>query len=112
MPKFNKDNIQLYVNELEMWQLLTELEKKKHILTVWISLPNDDPSNIKQSISNSIRIENLSQEDGMDKLIVAMKEAFQKEDEIEAFLKWKEFVSVKRKEGEDVQTFINRLNTA
>ena len=47
-----------------------------------------------------------------DKLIKAMKKAFQQEGEIEAFTKWKEFDKVKRKEGEEVRTFVNRFNTA
>ena len=54
MPKFDRDNIQLYVNDLETWLFLTELNKKKQALVIWMSLPNDDPSNIKQSITNSI----------------------------------------------------------
>ena len=41
-----------------------------------------------------------------------MKKAFQEEREIEAFTKWKEFDKVKRKEGEEARTFVNRFNTA
>ena len=56
-------------------------------------------------------MDDLNKDDGIDKLIAAMKKAFQ-QGEIEAFTKWKEFDKVKRKEGEEVRTFVNRFNTA
>merc|ERR1711895_161025 len=77
-----------------------------------MSLPKNDPSNIKQFLNDSIGVEDLGKDDGIDKLIEAMKKAFQEEGEIEAFTKWKEFDKVKRKEGEEVRTFVNRFNTA
>ena len=112
MPEFDQENIQMYIDELKMWQFVTEVDKKKQGPLVWMSLLKNDPSNIKQSINDSIGIEDLSKDDGMDKLIAAMKKAFREEGEIEAFTKWKEFDKVKRKEGEDVRTFVNRFNTA
>ena len=112
MPEFDRENIQMYIDELMMWQFVSEVEKKKQGPLVWMSLPKNDPSNIKQSISDSIGIADLSKDDGMDKLITAMKKAFQEEGEIEAFTKWKQFDKIKRKEGEDVKTFVNRFNTA
>ena len=112
MPEFDRENIQMYIDELKMWQFVTEVDKKKQGPLVWMSLPKNYPSNIMQSINDSIGIEDLSKDDGMDKLIAAMKKAFQEEGEIEAFTKWKEFDKVKRKEGEDVRTFVNRFNTA
>merc|ERR1711890_182954 len=72
----------------------------------------NDPSNIKQFINDSIGVTDLSKDDGIDKLIEALKKAFQEEGEIEAFSKWKEFDRVRRKEGEEVRTFVNRFNTA
>ena len=112
VPEFDRENIQMYIDELLMWQFVTDVDKKKQGPLVWMSLPKDEPSNIKQFINDSIGIDNLSKDDGIDKLIEAMKKAFQQEGEIEAFSKWKEFDKVRRKEGEDVQTFVNRFNTA
>lgn len=97
VPEFDRENIQMYIDELLMWQFVTDVDKKKQGPLVWMSLPKDEPSNIKQFINDSIGIDNLSKDDGMDKLIEAMKKAFQQEGEIEAFSKWKEFDKVKRK---------------
>ena len=77
-----------------------------------MSLPKNEPSNIKKFINNSIVVEDLNKDDGIDKLIAAMRKAFQQEGEIEAFSKWKEFDRVRRKDGEDIRVFLNRFNTA
>ena len=65
-----------------------------------MSVPKNVSSNIKQFINNSIGGKDLNKEDGITKLIEAMKEAFKEEGEIEVFSKWKEFNKVRRKEGE------------
>ena len=79
----------MYLDELSMWAIVTEVEKKKHGPLVWMSLPKNDPSNIKQFINDSIGVEDLNKDDGITKLIDAMKKAFKQEGEIEAFTKWK-----------------------
>ena len=84
---FDQENIQLYINELTMWQLVTEVEKKKQSPLVWMSLPKTNPSNIKKSISDSIGMDDLGKEHGIDRLIKALKDAFLDEEEIETFSK-------------------------
>ena len=37
-PKFEEDCYQRWKNELEIWQLVTDLEKKKQALAVMLSL--------------------------------------------------------------------------
>ena len=75
VPEFDRENIQMYIDELLMWQFVTDVDKKKQGPLVWMSLPKDEPSNIKQFINDSIGIDNLSKDDGIDKLIEAMKKA-------------------------------------
>ena len=43
----------------------------------------------------------------MDRLIKALQEVVLEEGETEVFSKWKELDAVRRKEGEDVRTFVN-----
>merc|ERR1712059_185899 len=112
IPEFNRENIHIYMNELKMWQFVTEVEKKKQGPLVWMSLPINDPSNIKQAINDIIGMDDLGIEDGMDKVIKLLKKTFQQEKEIEAFTKWKQFDGVRRNEGEDVRSFVNWINTA
>merc|ERR1712059_198907 len=112
IPEFNRENIHIYMNELKMWQFVTEVEKKKRAPLVWMSLPINDPSNIKQAINDIIGIDDLSKDDGMDKVIELLKKTFQQEKELEAFTKWKHFDRVRRTAREDIRSFINRFNTA
>ena len=112
IPQFNRENIHIYINELKMWQFVTEVEKKKQGPLVWMSLPLNDSSNIKQAINDIIGMDDLSKDDGMDKVLELLKKTFQQEKELEAFSKWKQFDRVRRIEGEDVRSFVNRFNTA
>ena len=63
--------------------LVSQVEKKKQGPMVWMSLPKNEPSNIKQFINNSIRIEDLHKDDGIKKIIAVLKKAFQEEAEID-----------------------------
>ena len=106
MPKFNKEDVSIYINELKMWQFVTGVEKKKQGHLVWLSLPSNDSSNIKEAISN------LSKDDGIDRVFELLKKMFQQEKEVEAFSKWKKFEGVRRVEGESIRSYVTRFNAA
>ena len=112
LPEFDSENINMYIDELEMWQMVSEVDKKKQALLVWLTLPKDHPSNLKQFIHDSIGKEGLNADDGMEKLVNAMKKCFAHETEIEAFMAWKKFDKVKRSEGEEMKQFVNKFNAA
>ena len=38
LPQFDADNINMYLDELEMWQMVSEVDKKKQALLVWLTL--------------------------------------------------------------------------
>ena len=80
--KFDSNNIQMYIDELMGWMLVMQVENKQGLM-VWMSLPKNEPSNIKQFINNSIRIEDLHKDDGIKKIIAVLKKAFQEEAEID-----------------------------
>lgn len=65
------------------------MEKKKQGPLLWMSLPKNGLSNIKQFINESIGVTDLNKDDGITKLIEAMKKVFKEEGEIKAFSKWK-----------------------
>ena len=84
VPKLSKGNVQRYLNELKEWQVRTEVERSKQGLIVWLDLPNEDSKHIKRLILDHISIADLTKDDGMDKLIEALKEVGQQEEETEA----------------------------
>ena len=107
IPKFNRENVHIYINELRMWQFVTGVEKKKQGPLVWMSLPINDSSNIKQAINDIIGMDDLSKDDGMDKILELLKKTFLQEKELEAFTKWDQFDRVRRNEGECVRSYVN-----
>ena len=79
IPTFDRENIHIYINKLRMWQFVAGVEKKKQGPLVWMSIPINDLSNIKQAINNIIGMDDLSKEDGMDKVFDLLKKMFQEE---------------------------------
>ena len=47
MPEFDKRKIQIYLNELRVWQTVTKLEKNKRGPMVWLKLLKEGSRNIK-----------------------------------------------------------------
>ena len=62
---------------------MKEVEKNKQGLIIWLSLPKEGSRNIEQLIWDCIDMEDLRKEDGLDKLIEALKNTVQQEEEIE-----------------------------
>ena len=112
VPSFDQENIRTYIEELKVWKFVTGIEKKKQGPLVWLSLPIEDLSKIKQAINYIIGMEDLSKDDGMDKVIEIMEKTFLGDKEIEAFKKWRQFVRLERNKGENVKVYVNRFNIA
>ena len=79
IPTFDREDVHIYIDELRMWQIVTEEEKKDQGLLVWKSLPMN---NIKRAIINNIGMEDLSKDDGMDKVLELVKKMLQYEEHI------------------------------
>ena len=61
--------------------------KNKQGLIVWLSLLKEDLRNIKHLMSNCVGMEDLRKDDGLEKLIEALKKEVQQKEEIEAVTK-------------------------
>ena len=77
MPVFDREHIQVYIDGLLEWQLGTEVPKQQQGLLVWISIPKDVRSTIKQKVSDCIGMEGLKKQDGLARLINLLKVEFQ-----------------------------------
>ena len=58
--EFDKNNIQLYLNELTVWTMCAEVKRKKQGSLAWNSLPTV----IKHFINDSIGMEDFNEDDG------------------------------------------------
>ena len=54
-------------------------------MLLWLELPRNDPSNIKELIMNKVGKDVLKTEDGVNKFLEAMTEAFGQTEEIRDF---------------------------
>ena len=61
---------------------MCELAKAKQGIVLWLALPRDMPSNIKESISASVGMDKLKKETGINKFVAAMNKAFKPSDKI------------------------------
>ena len=100
-PEFDPDNYEGYVAEVTVWQKLCGVSKAEQGTLLWYNLPSDHSSDIKTKIYNEVGVTDLSKEDGVNKFINAMNEAFKPEDEVKAYdVFMKFFVNNKRKPEE------------
>ena len=75
-PKFDPNNYEGYVAEVTVWQKLCGVPKEEQGILLWYNLPSDHSSDIKTKIYNEVGVTDLSKEDGVDKFINAMNDAF------------------------------------
>jgi hypothetical protein len=75
-PNFDdqRDNYEVWKNELEIWQRVTDLEKKKQALAVTLTLRGQ-----ARTKALEIKAETLNTEDGMSELLNALDSIFQKD---------------------------------
>ena len=72
IPKFDRGNMHIYLNKLQIWRFVTRVEKKMQGPLVWLSLPMD----IKEA-SNDI-VDDLCKDDGLDEVFKLLR-TFQQE---------------------------------
>ena len=73
----------MFLSELREWQVRTEVERSKQAPTVWLSLLNEDSKHIKRLILKHISTADIMKDDGMFKLMDALKEVGQQGGETE-----------------------------
>ena len=59
VPEFRKDNIQGYIDVLRMWQFITDMDKKKQAPVVWMTLPEEDSSNIRDLVHQQYQTQTI-----------------------------------------------------
>ena len=95
-----------YVEELKAWCFVTELDKKKQGVAVALSLPENDPSGIRDKVFNELKLENLSQDDGIDTLIKYLDKLFKRDELSEVYERYTVFDRYERESNQKVDDFI------
>ena len=112
-PQFSAENFRTYMEEVALWRALGEVAVEKQGIMLWLALPRDHPSDIKELILAKVGSEELKEKTGVDKFVEAMNEAFKPTNEsreLEIYTEY--YVKMKRKEEEKVSDFVNRFDKA
>ena len=102
------EEIEEWLQELEIWQCVTDLEKKKQGPVVYLSLTDK----IRKSC-NDISVRDLIKDDGLDTLIRKIKSLYAKDTNALAFMAYYKFEIFKRPDDMNIVDNINefeRLN--
>ena len=100
--------IEEWLRELEIWQCVTDLEKKKQGAVVYLSLTDK----IRKSC-NDISVRDLNKDDGLDTLVRKIKSLYAKDTNTLAFMAYNKFENFKRPNYMNTVDYINefeRLN--
>ena len=69
IPMFSEENFCMYMDEIKVWKEVCGLPKDKQGMVLWIHLPRDKPSDIKESINASVGVIEPKKETGVDKFV-------------------------------------------
>ena len=58
-PLFSAENFRTYMEEVSLWKEVCELPEEKQGIVLWLALPRDHPSDIKELILAKIGDEEL-----------------------------------------------------
>ena len=72
IPQFSLDAFKTYMDEVEVWREVCGIPKEKQGLLLWLELPREHPSDIKELIMNKIGRDELKLETGIEKFVEAM----------------------------------------
>ena len=107
LPKFSSSKpYERYKVELEAWSLTTAVAAEKQGLTVALSLPEDDVSNICDKVFTEIDIKELNKADGLKNLLLYFDKQFGRDDMSVAYEKYMEFERYKRRDDQTVNEYI------
>ena len=101
-PKFkSEDDYELWKNDVLIWCELTEVKKDKQALAIHLGLHGR-----ARIASSELKIAELKQEDGVEKLLAKLDSVFLVEKGRRQFKLYREFHRLRRTSNEDIEEFI------
>ncbi|KAK4327467.1 hypothetical protein Pmani_002131 [Petrolisthes manimaculis] len=107
-PVFGGDKgYERWKTELEAWQLVTNVEKKKQAITVALSFP--EGSEVRDRVFNEIEITVLNADDGMKALLQQMDTWYKKDKLASAYDSWSDFDSFRKTDDLTMESYITQF---
>ena len=107
IPVLKKDkSYSLFKLEVEAWEEVTELPKKKQGLVVALNLPEDDDLCLKGKVLEEVTIANLKKDDGLKTLMDFLDKHLCKDELEDSLEKFSEFEDYEKSDSETISQYI------
>ena len=97
----DEDDYLNWKNDLEVWRLFTDADKKKMGLAVYLTLTGRARETVRE-----LKPSDLAKDDGLDIIVKKLDAVYLKDENTRAYIAFKEFYEFKRASGEHFTEFI------
>ena len=106
-PCFGKGkSYDVYKSQILLWKECTDVPAEKQGIFIYLSLPDDDESRIKEKILDELTTEELKSKDGLDKLLGYLDKHLKKDDLADEWSKFNEFDDFKREDNMKIDEYV------
>ena len=95
-----------YVEELKAWCMVTDFEKEKQGIAIALSLPENDPSGVKDNVFNEVTLDKLNKTDGVETLMTYLDSLFKKDELTEVYERYTSFDRYQRDPKQKMEEFV------
>ena len=106
-PIFGKGKVyEVYRNQVLLWKECTDVPPEKQGIFIYLSLPDDDESRIKEKVLDELTPDHLKAKDGLDRLLAYLDKHLKKDDLADEWAKFNEFDDFKRGENMKIDEYV------
>ena len=97
-----------YKKEVEIWLKITTVEPEKQGYVLALSLPDDDPLEIKRKVIDGVALDGA---EGQKAFLKFLDDEFLQDKIVEQHIKTRKFIKYKKKKEESMQQYISNFNS-
>lgn len=98
-----------WVDEIKVWQSVTELEAKKQGPAIALSLPESDGGGVRDKVFSELGVESLNAETGVETLIAFLDKLFKKDELSAAYEVYTDFDRYKRSPAISMDNYVTEF---
>ena len=111
-PAFIKTkSYERYKQKLLAWKGVTDLSSRKQAISVALSLPEENETQIRDKVFDQFPLEELKKENGLSLLVTFFDKHLAKDDLSDSLEKFTDFENYERSEGQTISDFIANFDT-
>ena len=95
-----------YIEELKAWCMVTDLEEEKQGIATALSLPENDPSGVRDEVFNQVTLGKLNKTDGVEILMTYLDSLFKKDELSEVYERYINFDGHQKDPKQEMEEFV------